>query len=436
MMKIKKNLSLIFALLTISFFTQACNQTEPNVTENNGETPTETPVETTPPQPVDPLAKYDLEQSKKLTDTAKILAGMTLDENSSLGAIQKTEAWLSNHNFFENKWAELDTNQYSKVRAWSEQELKTFHDNQTPVFYPFSGPDFLYLYNLFPKAEKYTMFALDPVGTIPTFDGLSPDQTNQKLVTARKSLDAILNWSFFRTLDMDIDLAEQGVIPIIFLFMARTNNQILEVQYISLDPEANIKIIDEKTKTEIEQKRKEVCKKNGVKFDACANSNVIIPTDNLVLGVQIDFLPEGEKSPRTLYYFAGNLDNNGMEGRPQVNKFVSQINPKEMVTYLKAASYLMYMDSFSNIRDSILTSSSNILQDDSGMPLKAFDPAKWDFQLYGTYNTPISIFSGNTQADLRQKYQTDKNVKPLNFGIGYQFQVGTSNLMLTTKKNN
>jgi hypothetical protein len=432
-MNIKKNLSLFLALLGLLFFSQGCNQTETNVTPNN-ENITEETTPTEPPEPVDPLAKYDQEQSKKLTDTAKILAGMTLDENSSLAEIQKTQAWLSNHNFFESKWAELESKQYSKVRAWSQEELKTFHDNKTPVFYPFSGPDFLYVYKLFPQAEKYAMFALDPIGKIPTFDNENPQQVNQRLANARKSLEAILNWSFFRTLDLDVDLADQGVIPIIFLFMARTNNQILDVQYVTLDSSANVSVIDEKTKTDIEQNRKKICQEQGIKFDSCANSSAIIPVDDVVLGVQIDFLPQGEENPRTLYYFSGNLDNNGMKGRPQVKEFVSKFKTDKMVTYLKAASYLMYLDSFTEIRDSILASSSNVLQDDSGMPLKAFDPQKWDFQLYGTYNAPISLFSGNTQADLRQKYRTDQNVKPLNFGIGYQFQVGTSNLMLTTAK--
>jgi hypothetical protein len=436
-MKLKKNLSLLITLISILLTTQACNQTDSNVTQSNGETTSQTngnTTETSTPEPVDPLAKYDQKKSQKLTDTAKILAGMSLDDNSSLAEIQKTQAWLNNHNFFESEWANLEEKQYSKVRSWSATELKQFHDKKTPVFYPFSGADFLYLYKLFPQAEKYIMFALDPVGKIPDFDGLSPEQTNQKLVDARTSLDAILAWSFFRTLDMDVDLADQGVLPIIFLFMARTNNKILDIQYISLEPDATIKVIDEATKKEVEEKRKNICRENGIKLDACTNSEAVVKADNVVLGVQIDFLPERETNPRTLYYFSGNLDNNGMQGRPQVNEFVKQFIPNNMITYLKAASYLMYLDVFTDIRDSILNNSTYVLQDDSGMPLKSFDPAKWDFQLYGTYTAPINLFSGNTQPDLRQKYQSDKNVKPLNFGIGYQYQVGTSNLMLTTKK--
>lgn len=109
-------------------------------------------------------------------------------------------------------------------------------------------------------------------------------------------------------------------------------------------------------------------------------------------------------------------------------------NLENPVTYLKAASYLMYNDSFSNIRNTILANSSHLLQDDSGMPLKSFDNAKWDLKFYGAYTRPIGLFSNSYQSDLRQVYASNQTIKPLDFGIGYQFAVNQSNLMLAKTK--
>ena len=94
----------------------------------------------------------------------------------------------------------------------------------------------------------------------------------------------------------------------------------------------------------------------------------------------------------------------------------------------------MYNNSFSGIRDTILATSSHVLQDDSGMPLKSFDSAKWDLEFYGSYSRPIGLFSSRYQADLKRAYASNKDIKPLDFGIGYKFNVNQSNMMLAKVK--
>lgn len=94
----------------------------------------------------------------------------------------------------------------------------------------------------------------------------------------------------------------------------------------------------------------------------------------------------------------------------------------------------MYYDSFSTIKNVILAQSQHILQDDSGMPLKSFDKQQWGLKFYGNYTQPIALFKNRYQPDLRQIYQSDKSIKPLNFGIGYKFGVNESNLMLADRQ--
>ena len=181
--------------------------------------------------------------------------------------------------------------------------------------------------------------------------------------------------------------------------MARTGNRILDLQYVGLDKDANIQQFQK----------------------------------GMVPGVKIAFVPEGESEPRNLYYFSTDLSNSGLTRRPELTKFVTNLeNP---VTYLKAASYLMYNSSFSNIKNTILANSSHILQDDSGMPLNSFDKSQWDLTFYGAYTRPIGLFSNRYQSDLRKAYKGNRNIKALDFGIGYKFGVNQSNLMLAETKN-
>ena len=398
----QKTLSILSAGAGLLFFLQACNSvnsTTTNTENINSKQSTIAKVEPTSQTKIDPLAKFDKTKSEKITDTAKLFAGMNLDANSPFAGVQKTNGWRNHQNFFKNAWSKLEQQQLTKVRKWGAGELKQINAVSPSVFYPFSGPDFLYVYSLFPKAKEYVLVGLEPVGNVPDFTKFNNNQINYKLRQSRSSLSEILQFSFFRTNDMKVDLQKQGVLPVLYIFMARTGNRILNLQYVGLDKDANIQQFQK----------------------------------GMVPGVKIAFVPEGESEPRNLYYFSTDLSNSGLTRRPELTKFVTNLeNP---VTYLKAASYLMYNSSFSNIKDTILSNSSHVLQDDSGMPLKSFDKSQWDLTFYGAYTRPIGLFSNRYQSDLRKAYKGNKNIKALDFGIGYKFGVNQSNLMLAETKN-
>ncbi|MBW4511793.1 MAG: hypothetical protein KME64_35615 [Scytonematopsis contorta HA4267-MV1] len=399
--KIASAFSTTVALTALVLSLASCQNNGDNIAKNpDKQKPEAQTVSQTKNQPKkqDSLAQFDQKKSDSLTDTAKALAGMNLDAKSSLAAIQKNSGWQSHQSFFENSWSKLDKQQLSKVKEWTSKELQDINTSSTTVFYPFSGPDFLYSYSLFPKAKQFVLAGLEPVGEVADLAKLSASQQDRKLQEARSALYAILQFSFFRTNAMKVDLEKQGVSTILNVFLARTNNRILDVQKIGLDADGNVKPFQK----------------------------------GMISGVKIAFAPQGESEARTLYYFSTDLSNDGMKKQPGFSKFAKKLENK--VTYLKAASYLMYNDSFSEIRDFILANSSHVLQDDSGMPLKSFASSQWDLKFYGSYTQPISLFKGSYQADLKKVYQSNKSIKPLDFGIGYKFGVNESNLMLATTK--
>lgn len=246
------------------------------------------------------------------------------------------------------------------------------------------------------------MAGLEPVGSIPEIEKKSEGEIDRKLQGIQISLNAILNYSFFRTNDMQKDLAEKGVVPILLVFLARTNNKILDLQYIQIKKDGTVQVAEKGNK------------------------------EKLIPGVKIDFVPAGKTDPQTIYYFSGDLSNDGLKKTPEYIKFVQSFDKR--VTYLKAASYLMHNEEFSKIRNLITSESNALLQDDSGIPLKFFDANKWNLKFYGNYTQPISLFSARYQSDLRKAYQGNKDIKPLTFGIGYQYEVNASNLMLGTRK--
>ncbi len=357
-----------------------------------------------PNQPAE--APIDRSQAAKYTNTAKFLAGIPLDASSKLAKSEQTAVGKEHQNFFQKTWNKLEERQLSKVRNWSSTELTDVNKSVKTIFYPFSGPDFLYASQFFPQGENYILAGLEPVGSIPELEEMSDSKLARKLSEVQRSLDAILNFSFFRTKSMAVDLSQQGVIPVLFVFLARTNHEILAVEHISIDKSANIKVLKPEEKDTVGK--------------------------GLVPGIRIKFVNGGETKARTLYYFSTDLSDSGLKKTPEFKQFVQQFSSP--VTYLKAASYLMHSDSFSDIRQLILTHSSNLLQDDSGIPIKHFTSPPWDLKFYGHYTKPIDLFKNDYQADLRKVYQNDKTIKPLDFGIGYRFQINESNLMLAVFK--
>ena len=397
-MKSKKSLSFLLAAIGLCVSLQSCTNNDTQLVAQGNAAVTSSESQTSKISG-NSLAQFDPKKSKYWTDTAKLLAGMKVQDTSELAQLTQNNIWQKHATSFNQAWTKLDAQQLSKLKKWAGTELKSVHQTSQPIFYPFSGPDFLYAYSFFPNGSEYVLVGLEPVGNLPELEQLSTSQMNTKLHEINSSLDAILGLSFFRTNAMKVDLAKQGVLPILCVFLARTNNQILEVQYIAVDKNANIQGVG---------------KTNQDK--------------SWIPGVKISFIKPGKSQPQTLYYFSTDLSDSGIQKTPQFNKFVKKIdNP---VTYLKAASYLMHDQHFSTIRNLILSQSTSLLQDDSGIPVNYFGQQKWNLAFYGTYTQPIDLFAKRYQPELKKIYHSDSKIKPLNFGIGYKFQVNQSNLML------
>ena len=84
-------------------------------------------------------------------------------------------------------------------------------------------------------------------------------------------------------------------------------------------------------------------------------------------------------------------------------------------------------------RNFILAHSNRIVQDDAGIPLAYFDPAKWNLRLFGNYLGPIELFKQHYQPKLQELF-AQSNPPPLDFGFGYRWNYKEANLMVAERK--
>ncbi len=159
-----------------------------------------------------------------------------------------------------------------------------------------------------------------------------------------------------------------------------------------------------------------------VSATACSRSR---RSSSPAAGVKITFRDPARAQAQTLYYFKTDLSGNGSSS---FLKWCAARGPG--LSLLKAASFLMHGDGFNGVRNFLFEHSRVILQDDSGIPLRAF-PKGWDVHCYGRYVPHRTDFAKYTQPDLLAVYQQNPP-SPLGFAFGYHWQKEEGMLMLAT----
>ena len=330
-------------------------------------------------------------QRSSATDAARYLAGMPVSARSPLTRLTSDPRWIGYSNAMNAAFSKLDQVQLSEIRIWRAEFLAPATKSSRTCLYFFSGPDFLYADTFYPDCNTYVLVSLEPVESIPELQSVTPVFLQNALQNIEVSLNTILNFGYFETHDLRENLQRsqlKGVLPIIFVFLARSGKEILNVDYNSLG-------------------------KGGTP------------------GVKVTFLDPATGAHKVLYYFSADLSDDGLKRNSAVLSFCNSLAPTN--TFLKADSYLLHQDGFSIARNYLLRVSASILQDDSGIPLRYCTPDKWNLRFFGTYTGPIDLFKNFYQPDLRRYYATS-SPKPLTFGFGYQYDRREARLLLAVRR--
>ncbi|MEO7723481.1 MAG: hypothetical protein ABIU29_02145 [Chthoniobacterales bacterium] len=338
-----------------------------------------------------------------VNDTARFLAGLPVSEGSPLAALTLDPAWQQHAQFFDEAWAKLAARQFSGIREWEVNYLPDATQPLPVVFYMFSGPDFLYAHQFFPNARTYILAGTEPIGPLPDVLRFGGPALTPVLQNLQYSLNNVLRFSFFITKDMKTDLQNEqlkGTLPLFYVFLARAGKTITDISFITLG-------------------------KSGQPQAASVSEK----SKSLTPGVKVTFTSGPGSAPQTLYYFTTDLSNGGISEQPGFLKFCQGHGSGGSL--LKSASYLMFENGFSRVRDFLLTHSKALVQDDSGIPISAFDPGQWLLRYFGSYAGPIDLFKQYYQPQLQNLYQ-QSNPAPLGFGIGYRWSPRQSTLIVAT----
>jgi hypothetical protein len=348
------------------------------------------------PLPAHALVPAPYAEKATFNDTARFLAGLPID-NDALDQVTRDPSWQSHAASFNNSWRQLETQRLSKIRAWSAANIKD--RSGAPMYYMFSGPDFLYANAFYPDASTYILSGLEPVGRVPVIN----DHTRRALGNLRQSMASSISLSFFITKNMKHQLREtalSGTLPILMVYIARAGKTIDDVSLVTLSPDGTVAPLDRNAP------------QRGVQ------------------GAKITFHSAG-KPKQTLYYFSTDVSDSGVKNSGFL-KFVDTFGRGDAL--FKAASYLPHSGNFSQVRDFVLEKADYVVQDDSGIPVGYFKRDQWNFQPFGRYLGPIAIFPGRHQNQLAEMYHRGP-AKPIDWGMGYRWRTNESNVLLAVRKD-
>ncbi len=385
---------MLIALLSLSAVPCDAQQVMP-VAPDNSSTP-QASAEVKTPEP--PIGRFN--------DVALYLAGMKLSDTSGLYSLTKNATWINYASVTSGTWKHFSATKIKKITDWARAEIPDITRNCRTLFYPFSGPDFLYAHSFFPHSDTYILVGLEPVGYVQDPEKLQGANLGAFFKMLDLSISDALTLSFFRTNDMAEEINHKlitGTAPVLMLFLARTGNQVADMRFFDLSDNGTIAYRDA----------------------GPGNTGI---NKNAARGVAFTFKGKGDTHLRSLIYISADISDKGLARRKNVQSFLEQLQPG-CTTYVKSASYLMHKNYFSKIRSLILEKSAAVVQDDSAIPYRFFAAGAWDIRLYGAYSGPIELFKVHLEGDLKEAYARDS--KKLGFRLGYANQ---SNVLVARKK--
>ena len=320
------------------------------------------------------------QKEASLDETARLLAGLPV--TGPLSAFTQDQRWQGHAAAMDKAWKTKEYFQLGPIATWMSSHASEYYGSTDTMYYMFSGPDFLYAYAFFPNASTYILAGLEPVGQVPNVTSLNADMLNANLDALRNSMSTLLTTHYFVTEEMKSELGRSnltGTVPIIYVFLARLGCTVLDTAYVHSPAE----------------------------------------------GVKITFDHNGRT--QTLYYFKTDLSG-GNSG------FLRWCGGHGIgVSLIKAASYLMHNEGFSGVRNFLLDHSSCIVQDDSGIPLRAFGK-DWPLEFYGRFIPHGEKFGKYDQQALAEIYHRNPPPPELGFAFGYWWQAERGLLILARRK--
>jgi hypothetical protein len=342
------------------------------------------------------------EGAEFIEDVRPLFKLITCDTESPPGLDAKTvTAWCTNQ---KKRYEKFSEGWGVKARAFLEP-LKPA-SLPTELVYPFGGGDLMAALQLFPEAQVVSTLSLELAGDPRRWKTLTDAK---KLKT---SLSAISNASASTLLSNDslsknLSATQQGELPgqlsMHLMGLALAGQEPVSVRFFRLEADGALHYLTTEEIAALEGTTAKNLKASWKSPDfspAFAN-------------VEVQFVPKGNLTAprRTHRHFAANLANDSLPVG-----LMKHLEAKGRVTSMtKAASYLLWREAFSVVREWLLASSAFMVSDSTGIPPRHWTQKGCTVEAFGAFEKSFLGTWEGYQAELRTLFKTAKRV-PMRFG--------------------
>jgi hypothetical protein len=282
----------------------------------------------------------------------------------------------------DESWAVYQKDHGHAMTEWAKTEIK-FSGTGT-VFYPFSGPDFVTVNQLYPDADRYVMVAMQAAGEPALLAPMSPDRAQHFQTKFLREWKRFAYNAFFITAELEADRYAKsthiGITTILITFALYSGYDVAELYPIAYDSASGqfIKAAAPWTSVRL------VLKKNGKTV--------------------------------ALDYVSLDLSDQNLLVKESMRGWLSHMTQHPML--VKAASHLLQDGNFIVLRDMIVKNAPMVVQDETGVDYAHLKKiGKVD--LFGGFSLPFEQFSPHKQQSLAQAYRQATELKPMPFAFSY-----------------
>jgi len=328
----------------------------------------------------------------ELTAVARLLAGMDPGAGSADShAVAQTEAWRVHRKASQYGDRQLRA-RLERMEHWQHAALPAAGADRA-LIYPFSGPDFVNAFALFPHYRTYVFFSLEPPGEVPALSRMDEHQLAELFSDLRGALNDLVALNFFITPNMKEELhtdSLQGTLPVLLAQMG-----LLDLRVTRVEPFAPFEHTAAPTPRRAGQPA--------------------LP----LRAVRIEF-EDRAGAAHTLLYLSMDVSDGQLSFYPE---FIPWLRAFQQPTVLlKSASYLLHGGNFRKVRGVIRDQARLIVQDDTGMPYRLLRDTGFQISLYGQYEHPVKLFENRYQKDLDAAFESTGNPEPVPFPFGYNWR--------------
>ncbi len=342
---------------------------------------------------------------QRATAVAQIMAGVVpVAGDPVIDAWVASEEWKKHKEAMQSQWKPVKM-RLDAIEKWRDQEVKIKDVSNRSLIYPFSGPDFINAWSLFPEHSQYLFFSLENPGVLPDLHKMNAMEFDALLKDVRSAFTEIFQRNYFITSYMGKQLTTpylKGSVPIIVTMMALEGLRIAKIEPIDLFPELSRAYEEPRAKR----------------------------PPKLLRGMKVTFLNAANKS-HELSYFSLDATDKALRYYPDFLRFIGNHQPASGL--IKSASYLLHDNQFSKTREMMLADVDQLVEDDTGIPYRFLKSANWNIKLYGKYHKPISPMEWGYQPQLDRAYHEAKGIDTLPFPFGYHWRGQESGLLLANR---